>query len=109
MLYFVFFHSLQKVVKNTRDEVTWAFTEVLKEFKRLQAKVMDFIDQEEKAALLDMGNSIQRRHEQLADLKKQKLWLTNLLDDPSDFQFLQVKFTFHIVNETTYPGQLQFD
>ncbi|XP_058025507.1 E3 ubiquitin/ISG15 ligase TRIM25-like isoform X1 [Ahaetulla prasina] len=80
---------LMKVVKNTRDEVSWAFTEVLKEFKRLQTKVMDFIDQEEKAALLDMGNSIQRRHEQLADLKKKKLWLTNLMDDPSDFQFLQ--------------------
>ncbi|KAK9406903.1 hypothetical protein NXF25_005677 [Crotalus adamanteus] len=73
---------LMKVVKNARDEVSWAFTEVIKEFKRLQTKVMDFIDQEEKSALLDMGNSIKRRHEQLADLKKQKLWLTNLMDDP---------------------------
>ncbi|KAG8129073.1 hypothetical protein E2320_015816 [Naja naja] len=80
---------LMKVVKNARDEVSWAFTEILKEFKRLQTKVMDFIDQEEKSALLDMGNSIKRRHEQIADLKKQKLWLTNLMDDPSDFQFLQ--------------------
>ncbi|XP_015670544.1 E3 ubiquitin/ISG15 ligase TRIM25-like [Protobothrops mucrosquamatus] len=80
---------LMKVVKNARDEVSWAFTELIKEFKRLQTKVMDFIDQEEKSALLDMGNSIQRRHKQLADLKKQKLWLTNLMDDPSDFQFLQ--------------------
>ncbi|KAM3846367.1 E3 ubiquitin/ISG15 ligase TRIM25-like isoform 2-T2 [Vipera latastei] len=80
---------LMKVVQNARDEVSWAFTEIIKEFKRLQTKVIDFIDQEEKSALLDMGNCIQRRHEQLADLKKQKLWLTNLMDDPSDFQFLQ--------------------
>ncbi|XP_007428096.1 E3 ubiquitin-protein ligase Midline-1-like [Python bivittatus] len=81
-------HYLTKVVKNARDEVNWAFAEVLKELRQLQTKVMDFIDQEERSALLGMGNSIQHRQEQLADLQKQNLWLTNLLGDPSDHQFL---------------------
>ncbi|XP_063149222.1 E3 ubiquitin/ISG15 ligase TRIM25-like [Candoia aspera] len=82
-------HYLMKVVNSARDEVNWAFAEVLKEFKRLQTKVMDFIDQEERSALLGMGNAIQCRQEQLAELQKQNLWLTNLMDDPTDHQFLQ--------------------
>ncbi|KAJ6634551.1 hypothetical protein lerEdw1_013971, partial [Lerista edwardsae] len=85
---------LMKVVKNARDEVNRAFSEVMKELKRLQTKVMDFIDQEERSALVGMGNSIQHRQEQLADLRQQNLWLATLVDDPSDQQFLQVEFTF---------------
>ncbi|XP_066473901.1 E3 ubiquitin/ISG15 ligase TRIM25-like [Tiliqua scincoides] len=80
---------LMKVVKTARDEVNRAFAEVLKELKRLQTKVMDFIDQEERSALVGMGNSIQHRQEQLADLKQQNMWLVTLVDDPSDKQFLQ--------------------
>uniref|UniRef100_A0A8D0EEG1 Uncharacterized protein n=1 Tax=Salvator merianae TaxID=96440 RepID=A0A8D0EEG1_SALMN len=80
---------LMKVVKTARDEVNRAFAEVMKEIKRLQTKVMDFIDQEERSALVGMGNSIQHRQNQLTDLQKQNLWLATLMDDPSDHQFLQ--------------------
>nr|XP_056704401.1 E3 ubiquitin/ISG15 ligase TRIM25-like [Euleptes europaea] len=80
---------LMKVVKTARDEVTRTFAEVLKELKWLQAKLMDFIDQEERSALVEMGNSIQRRQEELTSLKKQNVWLAMLVDDPSDNQFLQ--------------------
>lgn len=80
---------LMKVVKTAREEVNRAFSEVMKELKRLQTKVMDFIDQEEKSALVGMGNSIQHRQDQLADLRQQNLWLATLVDDPSDQQFLQ--------------------
>ncbi|XP_053154715.1 E3 ubiquitin/ISG15 ligase TRIM25-like isoform X1 [Hemicordylus capensis] len=80
---------LMKVVKTARDEVNRAFAEVMKELKRLQTKVMEFIDQEERSALVGLGNSIQHSQEQLADLKQQNLWLTALIDDPSDHQFLQ--------------------
>ncbi|XP_062976361.1 E3 ubiquitin/ISG15 ligase TRIM25-like [Elgaria multicarinata webbii] len=80
---------LTKVVKTARDEVNRAFAEVMKELKRLQTMVVDFIDQEERLALVGMGNSIQQRQEQLADLRKQNLWLATLAGDPSDHQFLQ--------------------
>ncbi|XP_044309914.1 E3 ubiquitin/ISG15 ligase TRIM25-like isoform X2 [Varanus komodoensis] len=80
---------LTKVVKSARDEVNRAFAEVMKELKRLQTKVMDFIDQEERSALVEMGHSIQHRQEQMADLRKQNLWLATLVGDPSDHQFLQ--------------------
>uniref|UniRef100_A0A8D0EEA8 Uncharacterized protein n=1 Tax=Salvator merianae TaxID=96440 RepID=A0A8D0EEA8_SALMN len=76
------------------DEVNRAFAEVMKEIKRLQTKVMDFIDQEERSALVGMGNSIQHRQNQLTDLQKQNLWLATLMDDPSDHQFLQVESTY---------------
>uniref|UniRef100_A0A8D2LCW9 Uncharacterized protein n=1 Tax=Varanus komodoensis TaxID=61221 RepID=A0A8D2LCW9_VARKO len=66
---------------------------VMKELKRLQTKVMDFIDQEERSALVEMGHSIQHRQEQMADLRKQNLWLATLVGDPSDHQFLQVMLT----------------
>uniref|UniRef100_A0A8D0EEZ9 Uncharacterized protein n=1 Tax=Salvator merianae TaxID=96440 RepID=A0A8D0EEZ9_SALMN len=79
------------IVKTARDEVNRAFAEVMKEIKRLQTKVMDFIDQEERSALVGMGNSIQHRQNQLTDLQKQNLWLATLMDDPSDHQFLQVE------------------
>nr|XP_020661937.1 E3 ubiquitin-protein ligase Midline-1-like isoform X1 [Pogona vitticeps] len=80
---------LVKVAKTARDEVNRAFGDVLKEIKRLQTKVMDFIDQEERSALVRMGNSIQHRQEKLVALRKQNLWLATLIDDPSDHQFLQ--------------------
>ncbi|XP_042306860.1 E3 ubiquitin/ISG15 ligase TRIM25-like isoform X1 [Sceloporus undulatus] len=79
---------LAKVVKTARDEVNRAFAEVFKEVKRLQTKVTDFIDQEERSALVGMGNSIQYRQEQLDNLRKQNLWLATLIDEPSDHQFL---------------------
>lgn len=82
----------QRVVKSARDEVNRAFGDVLKEIKRLQTKVMDFIDQEERSALVKMGNSIQHRQEKLVDLRKQNLWLATLIDDPSEHQFLQVDY-----------------
>ncbi|XP_042306862.1 E3 ubiquitin/ISG15 ligase TRIM25-like isoform X2 [Sceloporus undulatus] len=78
----------EKVVKTARDEVNRAFAEVFKEVKRLQTKVTDFIDQEERSALVGMGNSIQYRQEQLDNLRKQNLWLATLIDEPSDHQFL---------------------
>ncbi|KAL8163246.1 UNVERIFIED_CONTAM: hypothetical protein K2H54_015570 [Gekko kuhli] len=81
---------LMKVVKTAKDEVAQTFAEVFKELTWLQAKLMDFIDQEERSALVEMGNSIQRRQEELTSLKKQDVWLAMLADDPSDFQFLQV-------------------
>uniref|UniRef100_A0A8C8SF99 Uncharacterized protein n=1 Tax=Pelusios castaneus TaxID=367368 RepID=A0A8C8SF99_9SAUR len=52
-----------------------------------------FLDKEERAALVQLGNSIQQKQGKLADLNKQNLWLTNLLDNASDQQFLQVEFT----------------
>ncbi|XP_054832286.1 E3 ubiquitin/ISG15 ligase TRIM25-like [Eublepharis macularius] len=80
---------LLKVVKTARDEVSRTFAEVFKELKWLQTKLMDFIDREERSALVEMGNSIQDRQEGLDSLKKQNFWLATLVDDPSDFQFLQ--------------------
>uniref|UniRef100_A0A670JE76 E3 ubiquitin/ISG15 ligase TRIM25-like n=1 Tax=Podarcis muralis TaxID=64176 RepID=A0A670JE76_PODMU len=80
---------LAKVVKTARDEVNRAFAEAMKELKRLQNKVMDFIDEEERSALVGMGNSIQHSQEQLIDLQKQNYWLRGLMEDPSDHQFLQ--------------------
>uniref|UniRef100_A0A8D0GUW1 Uncharacterized protein n=1 Tax=Sphenodon punctatus TaxID=8508 RepID=A0A8D0GUW1_SPHPU len=80
---------LSKVVKNARDEVNRSFAEVVKEIKHLQAKVMEFVDQEERLALVELGNSIQQRQGWLTNLKKQNLWLANLLREPSEQQFLQ--------------------
>uniref|UniRef100_A0ACB8ELD0 Uncharacterized protein n=1 Tax=Sphaerodactylus townsendi TaxID=933632 RepID=A0ACB8ELD0_9SAUR len=80
---------LVKVVKTARDEVTRTFADMFKELKWLQAKLTDFIDQEERSALVEMGNSIQCRQEELTQLKKQNVWLTVLIDDPSNYQFLQ--------------------
>uniref|UniRef100_A0A8C3J147 E3 ubiquitin/ISG15 ligase TRIM25-like n=1 Tax=Chrysemys picta bellii TaxID=8478 RepID=A0A8C3J147_CHRPI len=83
----------QKVVKNSRDEVNQSFAEIIKEIKRMQVKVLEFLDKEERAALVQLGNSIQQKQGKLADLNKQNLWLTDLLDNASDQQFLQVEFT----------------
>uniref|UniRef100_A0A452ITS7 B30.2/SPRY domain-containing protein n=1 Tax=Gopherus agassizii TaxID=38772 RepID=A0A452ITS7_9SAUR len=83
----------QKVVKNSRDEVNQSFAEIIKEIKRMQVKVLEFLDKEERAALVQLGNSIQQKQGKLADLNRQNLWLTDLLDNASDQQFLQVEFT----------------
>uniref|UniRef100_A0A8C0GZR4 Uncharacterized protein n=1 Tax=Chelonoidis abingdonii TaxID=106734 RepID=A0A8C0GZR4_CHEAB len=83
----------QKVVKNSRDEVNQSFAEIIKEIKRMQVKVLEFLDKEERAALVQLGNSIQQKQGKLADFNKQNLWLTDLLDNASDQQFLQVEFT----------------
>uniref|UniRef100_A0A8C3RXY2 E3 ubiquitin/ISG15 ligase TRIM25-like n=1 Tax=Chelydra serpentina TaxID=8475 RepID=A0A8C3RXY2_CHESE len=82
-----------KVVKNSRDEVNQSFAEIIKEIKRMQVKVLEFLDKEERAALVHLGNSIQQKQGKLADLNKQNLWLTDLLDNASDQQFLQVEFS----------------
>ncbi|KAM9119126.1 E3 ubiquitin/ISG15 ligase TRIM25-like [Pangshura tecta] len=80
---------LTKVVKNSRDEVNQSFAEIIKEIKRMQVKVLEFFDKEERAALVQLGNSIQQKQGKLADLNKQNLWLTDLLDNASDQQLLQ--------------------
>uniref|UniRef100_A0A674JG65 E3 ubiquitin/ISG15 ligase TRIM25-like n=1 Tax=Terrapene triunguis TaxID=2587831 RepID=A0A674JG65_9SAUR len=67
--------------------------DIIKEIKRMQVKVLEFLDKEERAALVQLGNSIQQKQGKLADLNKQNLWLTDLLDNASDQQFLQVEFT----------------
>ncbi|KYO31133.1 monocarboxylate transporter 6 isoform D [Alligator mississippiensis] len=80
---------LMRVVKNARDEVNQTFAEIIKELKIMQVKVLEFLDKEEKAALVQMGNSIQQNQVKLADLWKQSLWMTGLLENTSDQQFVQ--------------------
>uniref|UniRef100_A0A8C4YLA1 E3 ubiquitin/ISG15 ligase TRIM25-like n=1 Tax=Gopherus evgoodei TaxID=1825980 RepID=A0A8C4YLA1_9SAUR len=65
----------------------------LQEERARKAVSMDFLDKEERAALVQLGNSIQQKQGKLADLNRQNLWLTDLLDNASDQQFLQVEFT----------------
>lgn len=87
---------MQRVVKNARDEVNQTFAEIIKELKIMQVKVLEFLDKEEKAALVQMGNSIQQNQVKLADLWKQSLWMTGLLENTSDQQFVQVGFLPHV-------------
>uniref|UniRef100_A0A7M4E523 Uncharacterized protein n=1 Tax=Crocodylus porosus TaxID=8502 RepID=A0A7M4E523_CROPO len=49
-----------------------------------------------RAALVQMGNSIQQNQVKLADLWKQSLWMTGLLENTSDQQFVQVGFLPHV-------------
>ncbi|XP_012588447.1 PREDICTED: tripartite motif-containing protein 47-like [Condylura cristata] len=80
---------LLKLIQTARDEVNACFSEISQEVKQLQAKVLDFVEKEEAAALEKLGSSIQQSHDRLLKLERDSIWLRTLLTSPSDQQFLQ--------------------
>ncbi|XP_067164731.1 tripartite motif-containing protein 16-like [Apteryx mantelli] len=75
-----------KVIERAREEVNRGFAEILQELRQLHGNLLGFLDQEEHAALLQLGDSIQERQEKLEHLREQDAWLTRLLEDNSDEQ-----------------------
>ncbi|XP_010214425.1 PREDICTED: tripartite motif-containing protein 16-like protein [Tinamus guttatus] len=80
---------LTKVVERAREEVNRGFAEILQELRQLHRNLLGFLDQEEHAALLRLGDSIQERQEKLEQLRKQDTWLTGLLEEASEEQLRQ--------------------
>lgn len=84
-------HLPQKLIQTMRDEVNTCFSEILREIKQLQTKVLDFVEKEEAAALGKLGNSIQQSHSRLLKLEGDSVWLHSLLANRNDEQFLQAR------------------
>ncbi|XP_062448094.1 tripartite motif-containing protein 16-like protein [Rhea pennata] len=80
---------LTKVVERAREEVNQGFAEILQELRQLHGNLLGFLDQEEHAALLQLGDSIQEKQDKLEHLREQDAWLTQLLKDASDEQLRQ--------------------
>ncbi|XP_044106275.1 E3 ubiquitin-protein ligase TRIM47-like [Neovison vison] len=80
---------LSKLIQTTREEVNTCFSEIIQEVKKLQMKVLDFVEKEEAAALGKLGSSIQQSHNRLLKLEGDSIWLRTLLANRSDQQFLQ--------------------
>ncbi|XP_045382994.1 E3 ubiquitin/ISG15 ligase TRIM25-like [Lemur catta] len=80
---------LSKLIQTARDEVNTCFSEISKDIKQLQIKVLDFVEKEEAAALEKLGSSIQQSHNRLLKLEGDSVWLHTLLSHRSDQQFLQ--------------------
>ncbi|ELW68327.1 BTB/POZ domain-containing protein KCTD2 [Tupaia chinensis] len=82
---------LSKLIQTMRDEVNTCFSEITRELKQLQGKVLDFVDKEEAVALGKLGSSIQQGHNRLLKLEEDNSWLHTLLASRSDQQFLQAR------------------
>lgn len=81
---------LQKLIQTTREEVNTCFSEIIQDVKKLQMKILDFVEKEEAGALGKLGSSIQQSHNRLLKLEGDSIWLRTLLANRSDQQFLQV-------------------
>ncbi|EGV92363.1 Tripartite motif-containing protein 16 [Cricetulus griseus] len=74
---------LSKLTQTMRDEVTNCFSEILHEIKQLQIKVLDFVEQEEVAALGKLGSSIQQSRSRLLKLEEDSQEFPNLKHYPA--------------------------
>ncbi|XP_037597007.1 E3 ubiquitin/ISG15 ligase TRIM25-like [Cebus imitator] len=80
---------LSKLIQTMRHEVNTCFSEIIQEVKRLQVRILDFMEKEEAAALEKLSSSIQQSHNRLQKLKGDSIWLHTLLINQSNQQFLQ--------------------
>ncbi|XP_007958061.1 E3 ubiquitin/ISG15 ligase TRIM25-like [Orycteropus afer afer] len=81
--------SVSKLTQTMRNEVNTCFSEIVQELTQLQAKVLEFLEREEAAALGKLGSSLQQSHSRLLELEGDSVWLRTLLTNQSDQQFLQ--------------------
>ncbi|XP_004709357.1 E3 ubiquitin/ISG15 ligase TRIM25-like [Echinops telfairi] len=80
---------LSKLTQRMRNEVNACFSDIVRETKQLQVKILEFLEQEETTVLGKLGNSIQQSHGRLLALEGDSVWLHTLLTNQSDQQFLQ--------------------
>ncbi|XP_020858073.1 LOW QUALITY PROTEIN: E3 ubiquitin-protein ligase TRIM47-like [Phascolarctos cinereus] len=80
---------LTKLIQTVREDVNRCFADIGREVKRLQVKVLEFVEKEEAAALGQLGSSIQQSHSRLLELEGDSVWLRSLLTNQSDQQFLE--------------------
>ncbi|XP_038597869.1 E3 ubiquitin-protein ligase TRIM47-like [Tachyglossus aculeatus] len=78
-----------KLIQAMREEVSNCFAEIGGEMERLQARVLEFVEEEAAKALGQLGCSIQDSHRRLIELESDSLWLQTLSHTPSDQQFLE--------------------